>query len=85
MRILALLVGAVLAGTSLAAQVSEPGRQAFVSRCAGCHGTDGNGGELGPNIATRIPSRTDQDLATVIRQGLTLLACRHFPTWLNPR
>ena len=33
-------------------------------------GTDGNGGELGPNIATRVPLRTDQDLTTVNRQGL---------------
>jgi len=46
------------------------GRQVFVSRCAGCHGSDGNGGELGPAIATRVPSRTDEDLKSVVRQGL---------------
>ena len=53
-----------------AAQSTETGRQAFVARCASCHGTDGNGGEQGPNIATRIPFRTDQELAAVVRDGL---------------
>src|SRR5712691_5384189 len=52
------------------AQPPDSGRQAFVSRCAGCHGSDGNGGELGPAIAARVRLRTDEDLATVVRQGL---------------
>ena len=39
----------------------------IVARCAGCHGTDGNGGELGPNIATRVPLRSDDELAAKIR------------------
>jgi alcohol dehydrogenase (cytochrome c) len=46
------------------------GRATFVSRCAGCHGTDGNGGELGPAITGRVPLRTDQDLTSVIREGV---------------
>src|SRR4051794_26604639 len=46
------------------------GRQVFAARCAGCHGSDGNGGELGPGIATRVPTRTDQELSTLFRQGL---------------
>jgi alcohol dehydrogenase (cytochrome c) len=71
--------GATLAAVSLAAQGPDPGRQVFVSRCASCHGTDGNGGEPGPNIASRIPSRTDQDLSTVIRQGLTTAGMPAFP------
>src|ERR1700722_3752132 len=49
---------------------ADTGRQAFVGRCASCHGSDGNGGELGPGIATRVPSRTDQELTTLLRQGL---------------
>jgi alcohol dehydrogenase (cytochrome c) len=79
MRVLVLWIVATLTGVSLAAQGPDPGRQVFVSRCAGCHGTDGNGGELGPNIASRIPSRTDQDLSTVIRQGLTTAGMPAFP------
>jgi alcohol dehydrogenase (cytochrome c) len=63
-----LVLGVMLLATDLSAQ--DAGRQVFVARCAGCHGTDGNGGELGPNIATRVPTRTDQELITVVRQGL---------------
>src|SRR5262249_55660192 len=48
----------------------QSGRETFVSRCAGCHGTDGNGGELGPAITTRVPLRSDQDLMAVIRNGI---------------
>jgi len=48
----------------------NPGAQAFASRCASCHGTDGNGGELGPAIAPRVPSRTDAELRAVVRQGV---------------
>jgi len=48
----------------------NPGAQSFASRCASCHGTDGNGGELGPAIAPRVPSRTDAELRAVVRQGV---------------
>jgi alcohol dehydrogenase (cytochrome c) len=54
-----------------AAQTPESGRQVFASRCAACHGTAGAGGELGPSIVTRVPLRTDQELESVIREGLT--------------
>ncbi len=60
----------LLAAATAAAQTPDAGRPVFTARCAGCHGTDGNGGELGPNIATRVPTRTDQELTTVVRQGL---------------
>jgi alcohol dehydrogenase (cytochrome c) len=53
-----------------AAMAQEQGRQVFAQRCAGCHGSDGNGGELGPGIATRVPTRTDQELTMLFRQGL---------------
>ena len=65
-----LAAGVLTAGVIGAAQTPDPGRQVFVSRCAGCHGSDGNGGELGPGIAARVPSRSDQDLTTLFRQGL---------------
>ena len=62
-----------------AAQPPDTGRQTFVSRCAGCHGTDGNGGELGPAITTRVPARTDADLASLLAQGLTASGMPAFP------
>src|SRR5919106_6861180 len=52
------------------AQTPHPGRQTYASRCAGCHGTNGNGGELGPSILARVPARTDEELTAVVRQGL---------------
>src|SRR5712691_10775845 len=51
-------------------QAGPGGRATFVSRCAGCHGTDGNGGELGPAITNRVLMRGDQDLMAVIRDGI---------------
>jgi len=52
----------------------------FVIRCAGCHGSDGNGGELGPAIVDRIPARTDEDLTALFRQGLPIAGMPAFPT-----
>src|SRR5439155_13851167 len=70
MRLSALCLALLCVSSIAAAQSTEAGQQTFVARCAGCHGTDGNGGELGPNIATRVPFRTDQELAGVVRDGL---------------
>src|SRR5712692_3828632 len=43
--------------------------RAVETRCASCHGGDGNGGELGPAIVTRIPLRDDGELSALIREG----------------
>ena len=59
---------ALLSSHALFAQ--DVGQQLFTEHCASCHGTDGNGGELGPNIATRVPLRSDEELANVVRNGL---------------
>jgi alcohol dehydrogenase (cytochrome c) len=69
MRCLLTLLCVFLAA-SAAAQTPDPGRLVFASRCAGCHGSNGGGGELGPPIVTRVPSRTDEELTAVIKQGL---------------
>src|SRR5438067_1608434 len=59
-----------LAGSVASAQTADPGQQLYVTHCAGCHGTNGNGGELGPDISARVPARTDEDLATLLHQGV---------------
>ncbi|HXW07139.1 MAG TPA: PQQ-binding-like beta-propeller repeat protein [Vicinamibacterales bacterium] len=51
-------------------QAADSARQLFETRCARCHGADGNGGEMGPPIAVRLSSLPDPDLAKVIRDGL---------------
>ena len=72
-----LLVFAV-AGSATGQNV-DAGRATFVSRCASCHGTDANGGELGPAITTRVPTRTDADLLELIRDGRPAAGMPGFP------
>ena len=55
---------------------ADAGPAVFVSRCAGCHGSDGNGGELGPAIATRVPSRTDEISTSLSGRDCLRPACR---------
>src|SRR4029078_1084608 len=74
--LLVCLLASVMVG---AAQPSDTGRQTFVSRCAGWHGTDGHGGEPGPAITRRVAARTDADLASLLAQGLTASGMPAFP------
>src|SRR4051812_41158079 len=66
------LLCAFFVSSLAAAQTPEAGRQIYVARCAGCHGTTANGGELGPDITSRVPARTDQELTTLLHQGLPM-------------
>jgi alcohol dehydrogenase (cytochrome c) len=70
MRLPALLVWSLLALPVLFAQDTDAGRHEFETRCAGCHGGDGNGGELGPAIVPRLPAHTDQELGALIHSGI---------------
>jgi putative heme-binding domain-containing protein len=47
------------------------GRQIFESRCAGCHGLDGRGGERAPDIASsaRTQQRSDGELSRILERG----------------
>jgi alcohol dehydrogenase (cytochrome c) len=70
-RVAVLVVaGTLWAGSSVWAQNADPGRQSFESRCARCHGADGNGGEMGPQIAMRLPGLEAPQLAKLIRDGV---------------
>src|SRR5713101_8474494 len=64
------VLGWLFAAAGLLAQTVDPGHQAFESRCARCHGADGNGGDMGPGIAVRLTERDDQQLTSLIRDGL---------------
>ena len=75
----AILAFCLLVPSIALAQNPGPGQQGFVSRCAGCHGSDGNGGELGPAIIDRVPARTDEDLAALFKQGLPAAGMPAFP------
>lgn len=54
---------------AIAAPQETGGRALFDSRCAACHGGDGNGGAFGPAIVTALPARSDSELAAFIRSG----------------
>lgn len=52
---------------------STAGRQSFQTRCAGCHGADGNGGEHGPTILARIQRTTDvPEMIAFLKTGVPL-------------
>lgn len=55
---------------ALHAQSPEAGRKLFENRCSGCHGADGNGGELGPPIARRVAARSDTEITRVVTEGI---------------
>jgi alcohol dehydrogenase (cytochrome c) len=73
------LGGLALMFIAVAAQPQDLGTTLFTTHCAGCHGTDGNGGELGPNIAARVPLRSDDELHNVVSQGLGAAGMPAFP------
>jgi alcohol dehydrogenase (cytochrome c) len=70
MRLPVVFLCALSVTSVAAAQTPDPGQQIYASRCAGCHGTNGNGGELGPDISMRVPARTDEELTALLHQGL---------------
>jgi alcohol dehydrogenase (cytochrome c) len=71
MRILLLLlpVCASVAQVPSSPDTVAAGQKSFEGRCSGCHGSDGNGGELGPPIARRVSRLNDTQLAAVISGG----------------
>src|SRR5687768_675263 len=64
---LALLLSVAPAADLLA---QESGRKVFETRCAACHGADGNGGEIGPPIVLRLTPLDDRQLTKTIREGI---------------
>jgi alcohol dehydrogenase (cytochrome c) len=70
MRLSVGFFGALLVASAALAQDADPGRVVFETRCSRCHGSDGNGAEMGPAIRGRLAARNDQQLVALIREGL---------------
>lgn len=70
MRSFLLPLAAAIAALSLSAQAPPEGRTAYQTRCAGCHGTDGNGGEHAPTILPAMAANDDEGVARIIRDGV---------------
>ena len=79
-RALLIVLAAIVLPSPVFPQSTDAGRQVFATRCASCHGTEGAGGELGPSIVARIPTRSDQDLEAVIKDGLPGAGMPAFPS-----
>jgi len=46
-----------------------PGQLIYERNCGTCHGGDGLGGEMGPNIAGRLTRLTDEQLSQLLLNG----------------
>jgi alcohol dehydrogenase (cytochrome c) len=63
---LCLFFGAMTA----AAQPDAAGAKSFETRCAVCHGGDGNGSERAPSILAFVASHQDAEIAALVRAGV---------------
>jgi alcohol dehydrogenase (cytochrome c) len=70
MRFFILMLGVAVAAGLAAAQDADPGRVAFEARCARCHGADGSGGDMGPDLRRRQAADSDAQLAKLFREGM---------------
>lgn len=73
------------ASSTPAAPPSATGQALYSSRCAGCHGLDGKGGEHGPNIATNPDIRRlpDAQIQRIIRNGIPASGMPAFGSTFN--
>src|ERR1700744_6282844 len=60
-------------------QAGEQGYRQFETSCSLCHGSDGTGGEFGPNISVRLPKLTNEQVITTIHEGLPKRGMPAFP------
>jgi alcohol dehydrogenase (cytochrome c) len=66
-----LLCFLVFASAAKAQQSTQgPGARSFNTRCAVCHGGDGNGNERAPSILKFVSSNSDEQIAALIRMGV---------------
>lgn len=66
-----LFVPGTLAAQDPGAAPQESGRQLFEARCVRCHGGDGTGGELGPDIVhSGVRGRSVEELRDLFRTGI---------------
>ena len=68
-RVILCLLSTTLAYGQIVGNI-DAGRRQYQNTCSTCHGGDGAGGELGPNIMERLPRIDDQRLKATINGGL---------------
>lgn len=55
------------------------GQAGFERNCGVCHGGEGMGGEMGPNIARRLTNLSDEQLSAVLHDGIPNRGMPGFP------
>lgn len=73
------LVLCLVLASSAPAFPAAPGQAGFERNCGVCHGGDGMGGEMGPNIARRLANLGDEQLAALIHDGIPSRGMPAFP------
>jgi alcohol dehydrogenase (cytochrome c) len=79
-----LLFSLCFAGLAAGQSGAAPGQAGFERNCGTCHGGDGLGGEMGPNIANRLANLSDDQLSTLIHDGLPNRGMPGFPSLAGP-
>jgi cytochrome c oxidase cbb3-type subunit 3 len=69
--------------TSAMAHAQQPGAAIFAANCAGCHGSDGRGGEHAPNIAgaPAVQQLSDGELTGIVHNGVAGAGMPAFPSF----
>jgi alcohol dehydrogenase (cytochrome c) len=78
-RMLLLVIALVFAQKAVSQSNVELGRSIFQRNCGTCHGGDGLGGEMGPNLAFRQGKLDNQQLSTILHDGLSTRGMPAFP------
>ncbi len=80
LKLLNFICPVLFAVLAASAQEIDAGKKLFESRCAGCHGVDGGGGEYGPNIVDlRGWERSEKSLPEIIKNGIPDSGMPAFP------
>lgn len=74
-----LLVIATVFAQRADSQSKDLGRSIFQRNCGTCHGGDGLGGEMGPNLAYRQGKLDDQQLSAILHDGVLNRGMPAFP------
>jgi len=87
-RIIPIATAAVLSAAIVVAPArcqsgSKTGQLLYEQNCGVCHGGDGMGGEMGPNIVARVGRLTDEQLLTLLHDGRPQRGMPGFPNLSN--
>jgi len=79
-----LILMSLCASSALAQKQLDPGRTEYERNCSVCHGGDAMGGEMGPGIAGRLVSLSDEQLGKLVHDGIPEKGMPGFPNLSAP-